>query len=156
MDPNRSENFKTLLLLHSSQWSLLNNIGIFEILSFRLMIFFSKISISPLSHMGRPKHNAIIWKMKYGRAKQSEIWDQRTVLQHIRGTFGLLAFKGLLGSFGALAILCELEILFSKAAASTLRIFLKPNFLQLFLLTVHIKVILWNFEFFFKLKTIRI
>ena len=53
--------------------------------------------------MEKPK-TSIMWKTSDHRAKRSEIWDSRTVYQHIWGTFGLVAFKVILGSFGALSI----------------------------------------------------
>ncbi len=82
--PYGSENLKTLLLQiaaesfqtfpeFSSQWSSQNYFGIFEILSLRfLMIFFSKISSSPLYPMEKPKIS-IILKMSDRRSKRSEI-----------------------------------------------------------------------------------
>ncbi len=52
-----------------------------------------------------------IWKMSDRRAKRSEIWDSWVLIQHIRGSFGLLAFKVILGSFGALAIFRNLGLM---------------------------------------------
>ncbi len=63
---------------------------------------------------------SIIWKTSDRRAKRSEIWDLRVVVQHIWGTFGLLAFKVILGSFGALAIFPKMR--FPKS---------QPKFIQL-------------------------
>ncbi len=54
---------------------------------------------------------SIIWKTSDRRAKWSELWDSWVVVQHIRGTFGLLAFKVILGSFGALAIFRKLGLM---------------------------------------------
>ncbi len=51
--------------------------------------------------MGKSK-TSIIWKTSDRRAKQSEIWDSWIVVQHIKDTFGFLAFKIILSSFGAL------------------------------------------------------
>ncbi len=50
---------------------------------------------------------SIIWKMSYRRAKRSEIWESRVVFQYIQGTFGIVASKVILRSFGALAIFFE-------------------------------------------------
>ena len=49
---------------------------------------------------------SIIWKSSDQRAKRSEIWDSRVVVQHtcIQGTFALVAFKVILRSFSALSI----------------------------------------------------
>ena len=54
---------------------------------------------------------SVIWKTSDRRAKRSEIWDSWVVIQHIRGTFGLLAFKVILRSFGALAIFRNLGLM---------------------------------------------
>ena len=67
---------------------------------FLILTFFSKILNSPLCLWG----NQELWKTKDRRAKLSEIWDLRVVVQHIWGTFGLVVFKVILGSFGALPI----------------------------------------------------
>ena len=45
------------------------------------------------------------------RAKQSEIWDSRVAIQHIWGTFGLVAFKVILRSFAALLIFRNLGLM---------------------------------------------
>ena len=45
------------------------------------------------------------------RATRSEIWDWWVAIQHIIGIFGLLAFKVILRSFGALAIFCNLDLM---------------------------------------------
>ncbi len=47
---------------------------------------------------------SIIWKTSDRRAKRSEIWDSRVVVQYIWGIFGLVAFKVILRSFGALSM----------------------------------------------------
>ncbi len=47
---------------------------------------------------------SIIWKTSDRRATRSEIWDSWVLYTTYKGTFGLLAFKVILGSFGALAI----------------------------------------------------
>ena len=57
---------------------------------------------SPLYPMEKSK-TSIILKTRARRAKRSEIWESRVVIQHIRGTFGLLVFNVILRSFGALA-----------------------------------------------------
>ena len=54
---------------------------------------------------------SFIWKTSDRRAKENEIWDSWVLVQHIRGTFGLLAFKFILRSFGALAIFCKLGLM---------------------------------------------
>ncbi len=54
---------------------------------------------------------SIIWKTSDRRAKRSEIWDSWVVIQNIRRTFGLLAFKVNLRSFGALVIFRNLGLL---------------------------------------------
>ena len=54
---------------------------------------------------------SIIWKTSDCRAKRSEIWDSQVVFQDIRGTFGLVAFKVILRSFGALAIFRNLGLM---------------------------------------------
>ena len=46
----------------------------------------------------------MIWKTNDRRAKRSEILNSLVVLQHIWGTFRLVAFKVILRSFGALTI----------------------------------------------------
>ncbi len=56
-------------------------------------------------------NTSIIWKTSDHRAKRSEILNSWIVVQHIQGTFGLLAFKVILGSFGALAIFCNLGLM---------------------------------------------
>ncbi len=94
MGPYGSENFKTLLLLQlvaesfqtspefSSQWFSQNYIWDFWNFEFAiLMIFFSKISNSPLYPMEKPK-TSIIWKASDRRAKRSEIWDSRVLVVH--------------------------------------------------------------------------
>ena len=48
-----------------------------------------------------------IWKTSDRRAKRSELWDSWVVVQHIWGTFSLVAFKVIWGSFGALVIFPE-------------------------------------------------
>ncbi len=53
---------------------------------------------------------SIIWIISNRRAKRSEIWDSWVVTIHIRGTFGILAFKVILGSFGAFAIFHNLGL----------------------------------------------
>ncbi len=60
--------------------------------------------------MGKCK-TAKILEMSSRRAKRSEIWDSWVLIQHIRGTFGLLAFKVILRSFGALAIFRNLGLM---------------------------------------------
>ncbi len=54
---------------------------------------------------------SIIWKTSLRRAKRGEIWDSRVVFQHIWGTFGLVAFKVILRSFGALSIFRNLGLM---------------------------------------------
>ncbi len=54
---------------------------------------------------------SIIFKTSDHRAKRSEIWDSWVVVQHIRGTFGLLAFKVILRSLGALVIFNNLGLM---------------------------------------------
>ena len=69
----------------------------FEILRFRfLTLFFSKNSNSRLYPMEKSK-TSVILKTIDRRAKRSEIWDSRVVVQHIWGTFGLLALKVIWG-----------------------------------------------------------
>ncbi len=53
---------------------------------------------------------SINWKTSDRRATWSEIWDLRVVVQHIWGTFGLVAFKVILRSFGALSIFRNLGL----------------------------------------------
>ncbi len=54
---------------------------------------------------------SIIWKTNHNRAKRSEIWDSLVVVHHhIWGTFGLVAFKVILMSFGALSIFRNLGL----------------------------------------------
>ncbi len=60
--------------------------------------------------MVKPK-TSIIWKASDRRVKRSEIWDSRTVLQHIVGTFDLVAFNVILESFGALSIFRNLRLM---------------------------------------------
>ncbi len=115
MGPNGSENFKTLLLQiavkrfetgpeFSSQWS--SQKYVWDFWNFEFMIFndfFYENSNFTIVAYGEIK-NLNIWKTSDRRAKRSEIWDSWVLIQHIRGTFGLLAFKVILRSFGALAI----------------------------------------------------
>ena len=54
---------------------------------------------------------SIIWKKSDRRAKRSEIWDSRVVVQHIWGAFGLVAFKVILRSFRALSIFRNLGLM---------------------------------------------
>ena len=54
---------------------------------------------------------SITWKTSNRRANLSEIWDSRVVVQHIWGTFGLVAFKVILRSFGALSIFRNLGLM---------------------------------------------
>ncbi len=105
MGPYGSENFKTLLLLQITTQSFLTSpefppsgrhktpFGIFEILSFRFLTFFFQ--------------NFKFTIVAYGEIKNlnylgSEILESRVVLQHTWGTFGLVPFKVILKSFGAL------------------------------------------------------
>ncbi len=60
---------------------------------------------------------SIIWKTSGRRKKRCEIWDLWVVVQHIWGTFGLVAFKVILGSFGPLAIFPKIR--FPKNVTST-------------------------------------
>ena len=89
----------------SSQWSSqMHCFWSFEILRLRfLTIFFRKFEIHHCSLYGKSK-TSIIWKTSDRRAKPSEIWGSWVVLHHVWGTFGLVALKFILGSFGALAI----------------------------------------------------
>ncbi len=84
--------------------------GIFEILSFWFLTIFFENSKFTIVAYGEIK-TWIIWKTSYRRAKPSEIWDSWVVNQHIRGTFGLLAFNVILISFSALAILRNLGLM---------------------------------------------
>ncbi len=43
-------------------------------------------------------------KTRYRRARQSEIWDSRVVLQHMWDIIGLVPFTVVLRSFGVLSI----------------------------------------------------
>ena len=94
MGSNVSENFETLHLLQIAGNQKLfwifplmhfphqTTLAILEILSFRfLTIFFWKIS-----NQVHPK-TSIISKTSDRRAKLSEIWNSREVLQHISGTY---------------------------------------------------------------------
>ena len=47
---------------------------------------------------------SVVGKTSDRRATLSEIWDERVVFSYIWGTFGLLTYKVILRSFGALAI----------------------------------------------------
>ncbi len=94
-----------------------------------------------------------------GKPKTSQSSGKRTTVEQIgvnlglmescstyMGTFGLVVFKVIWGSFGALCVVFfflrkyDLE----NAAFSVLSFTGKLS--QLFLLTVHIKVACWNFE----------
>ena len=59
----------------------------------------------------KKQKTSIIWKTSDRRAKRSESWDSWVVIEHIRGTFGLLAFRVILGSFGALAVFHNLGLM---------------------------------------------
>ncbi len=87
--------------------------GIFEILSFWLLtIFFRKVQVQHcnLSRNQKPQYpGSIFWKTSDRRAKRSEIWDLWVVVTYI-GYFGLLAFKVILGSLGALTIFRNLGL----------------------------------------------
>ena len=54
---------------------------------------------------------SIICKTSDRRAKRSEIWYSWVVVQHIKGTIGLLTFNVILGSFGALAVFRNLGLM---------------------------------------------
>ncbi len=53
------------------------------------------------------------------RAKWSEIWDSVTLVTHILGTFDLVGFKVILGSFGALA--SKWPVYISKTASHRMK-----------------------------------
>ena len=74
---------------------------IFQILSFRFVTIFSRKF--QIHHCMKKSKTSIIWKTPDRRAKRSDILDSWIVTQHILGTLGILAFKVILGSFGALA-----------------------------------------------------
>ncbi len=74
------------------------------------MIFFSENSKFTIVAYQQIK-TSIIWKMSDRRVKRREIWDSWVVIQHIWGTFVLLAFKVILGSYSALAIFGNLGLM---------------------------------------------
>ncbi len=87
---------------------------------------------------------SIIWKTSDRRAKRSEIWDLRTVSEHIWSTFGLAPLKNM---FPVIRCTCKFNLRkynLQNAAYYTLRILLQPNFGQLFPLTVYIKIAYWK------------
>ncbi len=78
--------------------------GIFEISSLRFVTnFFRKLQIYHCS-LWRNQKPQLSKNTSDRRTKRSEIWDSWVLIQHIRGTFGLLAFKVILGSFGVFQI----------------------------------------------------
>ena len=110
--------FKTLLLLQitaksfqtspevSSQWSSQKYVWYFWNFEFpTLAIFFSKFQIYYCS-LWRNQKPQLSGKRATSRAKGSENLDWRVVVQHtnIRCTFGLVAFKFIMRSFGAIWI----------------------------------------------------
>ncbi len=90
------------------------------------------------------KKNLIIWTTNDRKAKLSEIWDSWVSSTYI-DTFGLVAFKVIMGLFGALAI-------FSENTISKKHFFYysQPKFIKLppsYLLNGPHKNTLWIFEF---------
>ncbi len=74
-----------------------------EILSSQfLAIFFFNFKFTIVAY--REAKNSIIWTMSDRRAKLSGIWNLQVLIVHIWCTFDLVAFKVILGSFGALTI----------------------------------------------------
>ncbi len=107
---NATKSFETCLEFSSQSQSLHKTTFVFFLI-FEFPIFnyfFSKISNSPLQPIEKSK-TSIIWKTSERRAKRSEIWE--VVVQHIWGTFDLLAFNCTLGSFGALSIFSNLGLM---------------------------------------------
>ena len=59
----------------------------------------------------KKKNPSIICKTSDRRAKRNEMWDSRVVVQHIWGTFSLVAFKVILRSFGRLSMFRNLGLM---------------------------------------------
>ncbi len=79
---------------------------------------------------------SITWKKSNCRAKRSEIWDSQVVVIHIWDTFGLVTFKVILRSFGALSIfpnlgLMRLRLLYIWIGNHIWRIPMTPSHLTL-------------------------
>ena len=74
---------------------------------------------------------SIIWKTSDRKTKRSEIWDSEVVVQVVDmcGTFGLVAFKVILTSFGALAILPKIQFPIKHYSFNKSQ----PKFIKLFL-----------------------
>ena len=53
----------------------------------------------------------IIWKTSDRSTKQSEIWGMWVVIKHTWDSFGLIAFKVILRSFGALSNFRDLDLM---------------------------------------------
>ncbi len=116
MGPSRNENFPKVfkLFLNFLPNGPHKTFRIFKILSFRFLtiFFFEKKNFKfTIVAYGEAKNLIYIWKTSDRRAKRSEIWDPWVVNQHIRGTFGLLAFKVFFRSFGAFAIFRNLDLM---------------------------------------------
>ncbi len=133
MGPNVSENIKTL--------SLLQTLPLLHSRMFHTSSGFAAQWSSP------KKNTSNISKSSVCRVKQSRIWDQEVVVQHIWGTLTLYAFNVIWGH------LMFLECDFSDNTIFKTLLHLRfntnpvqPNFLQLFLLALHIKVAYWNYE----------
>ncbi len=121
MGPNGSENVKMLLLLQidrsqkfsSLSWTFLPKLR-WEFFNFEFPIFndffFENFKLT-IKKLWKKSETSIIWKTSDRRAIRSEIWDSWVVIQHIRDTFGILAFNVILGSFGALVFSCNLGLM---------------------------------------------
>ncbi len=104
---------------------------------------FLKISNSPFFHTGKPKSLiACISKRRHCRAKWTEIWDLGLLIEDtgIWGTFHLVVFKVIWGSFGTLVIFQKYD--FQNAASfSYIFFFFFSQTIYVFPVTVHTKVI---------------
>ncbi len=89
----------------SSQWSSQKHVWDFWNFEFLISkdFFFENSNFPMIVAYGEIK-TLNIWKSSDRRAKRSEIWDSWVDIQHIRGSFGLLAF-------GALAIFRNLGLM---------------------------------------------
>ena len=100
---------RKLLFLNFPHQTIL---GIFKILSFSYLIFVFDISNSPLYPIGKTTPT-MFWKTRDGIVKRREIWVSRNYKFNIYGgTFYLVAFKVIWGSFGALRKIRFFKMLF--------------------------------------------
>ncbi len=129
MGPNGSKFCKKLLLLQIAATRFQICIPNFppngshkttlRFLKFTALTIFPQISNLPLCPLGK-LNTSIICKTSDRGAKRCEMWGTRGVVQSVWSTFGLVAFKIILKSFGVIE---------RFAAFSTPEIRIQPNIL---------------------------